>query len=244
MIKTRKNYLRTFLNIIFISSLVLTGCSEISSKFNSSDSKREINSTQQMHQIDVNNYTPRLDSTAVVEMSINDSSIIIEINGREAPITAGNYIDLVERGFYNGLVFHRVIKDPTPFVAQGGDPDGTGMGGFVDPKTKQRRYIPLEIKLENDEKPIYNQSLGIQGSASPKSVVLKHKRGSVAMARSAMPDSASSQFYVALSDLDFLNGDYAVFGTVIEGMKIVDNIKEGDRISSMHVISGLENFKK
>ena len=172
MIKTRKNYLRTFLNIIFISSLVLTGCSEISSKFNSSDSKREINSTQQMHQIDVNNYTPRLDSTAVVEMSINDSSIIIEINGREAPITAGNFIDLVERGFYNGLVFHRVIKDPTPFVAQGGDPDGTGMGGFVDPKTKQRRYIPLEIKLENDEKPIYNQSLGIQGSASPKSVCL------------------------------------------------------------------------
>lgn len=244
MRKLEKTYLRAFFNIMFVSNLILTGCSEISNDYNSLESKNEIANIQQMNQVSMDQYTPRLENTAIVQLDINGSPVVIEVNGQDAPITAGNFIDLVERGFYNGLVFHRVIKDPTPFVAQGGDPDGTGMGGFIDSKTKQRRYIPLEIKLENDEKPVYNQSLGIQGSVSPKSVVLKHKRGAIAMARSAMPNSASSQFYIALSDLDFLNGDYAVFGKVIEGMKIVDNIDEGDRINSAYVTSGLENFKK
>ncbi len=244
MRKPEKIYLKAFLNIMFTSNLILTGCSEISNDSNTLGSRDEITSTKGINQISMDRYMPRLESTAIVEIDINGSTVIIEVNGQDAPITAGNFIDLVERGFYNGLVFHRVIKDPTPFVAQGGDPDGTGMGGFIDSKTKQRRYIPLEIKLEDEEKPIYNQSLGIQGSASPKSVVLKHERGSIAMARSAMPDSASSQFYIALSDLDFLNGDYAVFGKVIQGMKIVDNLKEGDRINSIYVTSGLEKFKK
>jgi peptidyl-prolyl cis-trans isomerase B (cyclophilin B) len=199
---------------------------------------------QQVSQLNMDNYVPRLDGNAIVEMTINGSPVTIEVQGEDAPITAGNFVDLVEQGFYNGLIFHRVVTDPTPFVAQGGDPKGTGTGGYIDPKTKQERRIPLEIKLEGDEKPTYSQALGRQGSSVSQPVVLKHERGALAMARSGMPDSASSQFYFALSDLEFLNGDYAVFGKVTQGMDTVDGIKQGDRIDSAKVVSGLENLKK
>jgi peptidyl-prolyl cis-trans isomerase B (cyclophilin B) len=82
------------------------------------------------------------------------------------------------------------------------------------------------------------------GASAPPPVALNHKRGAIAMARSQMPDSASSQFYFALSDLAFLDGDYAVFGYVTNGMQAVDGIKQGDRIDSAKVVSGLENLKK
>ena len=187
---------------------------------------------------------PKLEGLAKVEMVVNGSPILIEVDGENAPITAGNFVDLVERGVYDGLSFHRVVKEPQPFVVQGGDPQGNGTGGFVDPKTSQRRSIPLEIKLEGDEQPTYSKALGQQAGMPGSSVVLEHDRGAVAMARSQMPDSASSQFYFALSDLEFLNGDYAVFGHVIEGMDVVDNIKQGDRIESAKVVEGAENLKK
>ncbi len=100
------------------------------------------------------------------------------------------------------------------------------------------RRIPLEIKLQGDEEPTYSKAkLG-------SSVALKHDRGVIAMARSAMPDSASSQFYIALEDLPSLDGDYAVFGKVIEGMDVVDGIQQGDRIESAKVVEGLENLEK
>jgi peptidyl-prolyl cis-trans isomerase B (cyclophilin B) len=178
-------------------------------------------------------------------MLINGGKILIELDGENAPITAGNFIDLVERGFYNGLSFHRVVKGPQPFVAQGGDPLGNGTGGFNDPKTGKARNIPLEIKLKDQAEPSYSQALGQQaGSSNNPPVLLHHSRGAVAMARSQSPDSASSQFYFALSDLAFLDGDYAVFGYVTQGMDVVDKIKQGDKIESVKVISGQENLKK
>lgn len=196
---------------------------------------------------------PKLQGKAVVEMKVNGGTILIELDGDNAPITAGNFVDLVERGVYNGLVFHRVISDPQPFVAQGGDPQGKdpkfpisrlGTGGFIDPATGKQRYIPLEIKLKDQAEPIYSQSLGRQGGYAEPPVVLHHSRGTIAMARSQAPDSASSQFYFSLADLAFLDGDYAVFGHVTQGMEVVDAIKQGDRIESAKVISGIENLKK
>ncbi|MCU0535211.1 MAG: peptidylprolyl isomerase [Hydrococcus sp. Prado102] len=193
----------------------------------------------------MSNYVPRLEGTATVEMTVNGSPITIEVDGKNAPITAGNFVDLVDRGVYNGLTFHRVVKDPQPFVAQGGDPKGNGTGGFIDPDTKRERNIPLEIKLKDQNEPVYSKSIGQQGGARVQpQVVLPHKRGAIAMARSGMPDSASSQFYFALSDLSFLDGDYAVFGYVTNGMNAVDQIKQGDRIDSAKVVSGVENLKK
>ncbi|MEL4896755.1 peptidylprolyl isomerase [Crocosphaera sp. Alani8] len=241
----KKSWLTTLTCVVLIFGLMITGCSNVpdNTDIASSSENTEI---QQASESSIETSVPRLEGNAVVEMTINGSPVTIEVKGEDAPITAGNFVDLVERGFYNGLSFHRVLKDPTPFVAQGGDPQGTGMGGFVDPETQQERRIPLEIKLQGEEKPTYSKALGQQGNKTAMSqpVALKHERGAVAMARSRMPDSASSQFYFALSDLEFLNGDYAVFGEVTQGMDVVDNIEQGDLIDSAKVVSGLENLKK
>ncbi len=193
---------------------------------------------------------PRLEGSATVSMTVKGQTVVMEIDGTSAPITAGNFVDLVQRGVYNGLVFHRVVREPQPFVVQGGDPQSKnpnfppeqlGTGSFVDPVTRQARYIPLEILPEGAKVPIYHQTFDTAGvTASPK---LKHRRGAVAMARSASPDSASSQFYITLADVNFLDGNYAVFGYVTEGMEIVDKIQQGDRIESMRVLKGIDNLK-
>lgn len=189
----------------------------------------------------------RLEGSAEVEMVVKGSPIKIKVYGEEAPITAGNFIDLVDKGFYDGLAFHRVVREPQPFVVQGGDPQSRdpgfpieqlGTGGYIDPVTDSERSIPLEILPDGAEVPVYSktfQSAGI--TAVP---VLNHTRGAVAMARSQLPDSASSQFYITLSDWSFLDGSYAVLGYVTEGMEVVDQIRQGDRIESIQVTKGLE----
>lgn len=193
---------------------------------------------------------PMLQGKATVEMVVNGGTIAIEVDGDNAPVTAGNFVDLVNRGVYDGVVFHRVVREPQPFVVQGGDPQSKdpnipasryGTGGFVDPDTNQPRYIPLEIKPEGASAPIYNQTFETAKIAQPP--VLSHTRGAVAMARSQFPDSASSQFYFALADLSFLDGNYAVFGYVTQGMDVVDAIQQGDLLESAKVTSGLENLK-
>lgn len=193
---------------------------------------------------------PRLNGEATVEMTVKGSTIRIRVDGANAPITAGNFVDLVNRKVYDGLLFHRVIRTPQPFVVQGGDPlskdanvpiELLGSGSFVDPKTEQPRYVPLEIKPVGAQEPVYGQTLRQAGVTQPP--ILKHTRGAVAMARSQFPDSASAQFYFALADLAPLDGDYAVFGAVTEGMDVVDQIEQGDRIESAKVTSGLDRLE-
>jgi peptidyl-prolyl cis-trans isomerase B (cyclophilin B) len=194
---------------------------------------------------------PQLTGKATVQMVVKGAAVTIEVDGTNAPITAGNFIDLVQRGVYNGLMFHRVVREPEPFVVQGGDPQSKnpnanpsqlGTGGFIDPATSQPRYIPLEITPEGAKQPVYHQTFETAGiTAKPK---LRHRRGAVAMARSAFPDSASSQFYIALGDINFLDGSYAVFGYVTQGMEVIDKIQQGDRIDSIKVTQGAENLKQ
>jgi peptidyl-prolyl cis-trans isomerase B (cyclophilin B) len=193
---------------------------------------------------------PVLNGKATVEMVVNEATIVIEVNGEDAPITAGNFVDLVNRGVYDGTAFHRVVREPEPFVVQGGDPQSTdpnvpaqmlGTGSFVDPDTNTPRYIPLEIKPAGADQPIYSKTFEeVQTSEAPQ---ITHTRGAVAMARSQAPDSASAQFYFALADLPFLDGSYAVFGYVTEGMDVVDAIQQGDRIESARVVEGLDNLQ-
>ncbi|ASC73618.1 putative GUN4 domain containing protein [Halomicronema hongdechloris C2206] len=193
---------------------------------------------------------PVLEGLATVELVVNGDTIVLEIDGDDAPVTAGNFVDLVERGVYDGTVFHRVIREPEPFVVQGGDPLSKdpsvparrfGTGNFVDPETETPRYIPLEIKPAEAERPLYGKTFEAAGiSASP---ALPHTRGAVAMARSDMPNSASAQFYIALGDLAFLDGNYAVFGYVTEGMDVVDGIQQGDTLESATVTDGLDNLQ-
>lgn len=195
------------------------------------------------------NDLPVLEGKATVVMTVKGSPITIEVDGTDAQITAGNFVDLVQRGVYDGLMFHRVVREPQPFVVQGGDPQSKdpkfpqqrlGTGGFTDSKTGNQRYIPLEIEPEGADAPIYGKTLESAGAAAPK---LKHTRGAVAMARSQQPNSASSQFYIALAELPFLDGSYAVFGYVTQGMEVVDKIQQGDRIESAKVTQGAENLK-
>jgi len=143
---------------------------------------------------------------AIIET--NKGRITIALNEDLAPITAGNFIDLVERGFYDGLTFHRYVPG---FVIQGGDPRGDGTGGFTDPQTGRERRIKLEV-----------------------TPALKHgAEGGVAMARSTQPDSASCQFYITIGPADFLDMQYAVFGRVTDGMDVVKQLRAGDKMTSV-----------
>ncbi len=141
----------------------------------------------------------------IIELE-NGKKIKLELYPDKAPITAANFLKLVEEGFYDGLIFHRVIKG---FMIQGGDPTGTGMGGAKE-----------NIKGEFLANGVAND--------------IKHVRGVISMARSKHPDSASSQFFIMHEDYPYLDGQYAAFGKVVEGMEAVDEIAEsatdqGDR---------------
>ncbi len=120
----------------------------------------------------------------------------LELYPEIAPITVQNFIDLTKKGFYNGLTFHRVIRG---FMIQGGDPEGTGMGG-----------------------PGHN----IKGEFAANGVKndLKHTRGVISMARAMNPNSAGSQFFIMHQDAPHLDGQYAAFGKVVEGIEVVDEI--------------------
>ena len=131
----------------------------------------------------------------VIEME-NGGTIEIELCPETAPISAKNFEKLVSEGFYDGLIFHRVIPG---FMIQGGDPQGTGMGGAKD-----------KIKGEFRANGIKND--------------LKHTRGVISMARSFDPNSASSQFFIMHADAPHLDGQYAAFGKVVSGMETVDEI--------------------
>jgi peptidyl-prolyl cis-trans isomerase B (cyclophilin B) len=150
-------------------------------------------------------------SDPVVVLETTKGTIKVRIYKDEVPKTAGNFLDLVKRGFYNGLTFHRYEPG---FCIQGGCPKGTGTGGFIDPETKKERRIPLEVSKE-----------------------LKHSEaGMIAMARSDNPDSASSQFYFTLDPASFLDMKYAVFGKVTEGLDIVKQLRVGDVMKDVRVL--------
>lgn len=133
----------------------------------------------------------------VVTIEMENGSVIkAELYPQVAPNTVNNFISLVKKGFYDGVIFHRVISG---FMLQGGDPDGTGMGG-----------PGYSIKGEFTQNGFKND--------------LKHEPGVLSMARTMMPNSAGSQFFIMHQDAPHLDGQYAAFGKVIEGIDVVDKI--------------------
>lgn len=132
-----------------------------------------------------------------VAITVRDyGTITVELDADAAPITVQNFLDLAGSGFYDGLTFHRIIEG---FMIQGGDPEGTGMGG-------SDKTIKGEFSANGVENP------------------LSHTRGAISMARSSAMDSASSQFFIVQKDSTFLDGQYACFGYVTDGMDVVDAI--------------------
>lgn len=189
--------------------------------------------------------TPCLSGSATVVLQTSKGEVQLQLDGAAAPLTAGNFVDLVKRGVYNGTVFHRVVREPVPFVVQGGDPASAdpkvpasqyGLGSYVDPASGEARLIPLEIKRSDDAAPRYGEPVTAPGVT--RQLALAHQRGAVAMARSGDPNSASAQFYVALQALPELDGRYAVFGRVSKGMEVIDQIRQGDKIVKATVVEG------
>lgn len=156
---------------------------------------------------------------AYVKMTIKDKGdLIIELDLKEAPKTSENFLNLVKEKFYDGIRFHRVVPD---FVIQAGDP--------------QSKTLPMG-----------HPQLGTGGSGKnikfePNN--LKHKRGAIGMARAQDPDSASSQFYICLEDLPQLDGNYVIFGRVVEGIEIIDQVRVGDTIEKAVVLEKWEPKK-
>lgn len=136
-----------------------------------------------------------------VEMESGES-FVLELYPEYAPETVANFVSLARSGFYNGVGFHRIVDG---FMAQGGDPQGTGMGGSD--KTIKGEF----------------SSNGFSHNT------LSHTRGVISMARSQNPDSASSQFFICYDDASFLDGQYAAFGKVVEGMEVVDGFLKVER---------------
>jgi len=126
-------------------------------------------------------------------------NIVFKFYPGKAPNTVNRIVELIKSGFYDGLTFHRVVPN---FVAQGGDPTGSGTGGSG-----------KKLKAEFND--------------------IQHIRGTVAMARASDPDSADSQFYIALTTLPHLDGSYTVFGQVVEGIEFLDKIQQGDKMLSV-----------
>ena len=141
------------------------------------------------------NQTDKITDLVKIEME-NGDSMVIRLYPEVAPITVANFKELVSENYYAGIIFHRVIAG---FMIQGGDPTGTGMGG-------SKKTIKGEFK-----------SNGVKND-------LSHKRGVISMARTNIPNSASSQFFICHADATFLDGNYAAFGEVVEGIETVDNI--------------------
>ena len=139
------------------------------------------------------------ESHAYVQLDVHGyGSILLELDPSAAPITVANFTKLVRSGFYDGLTFHRIISG---FMIQGGDPQGTGMGG-------SKETIKGEFSANGWDNPI------------------KHTRGVISMARSSNPDSASSQFFIVHKTSPHLDGQYAAFGWVVDGMDVVDAIAD------------------
>ncbi|WP_342045292.1 peptidylprolyl isomerase [Bacillus sp. OTU530] len=185
----RKNILYSFPILIVILALILGGCST-----NTDKKETQAQATKKI-QVEKNPVV-----TIVME---NDKQIKVELYPEVAPNTVLNFISLVQKGFYDGLTFHRVIPG---FMIQGGDPEGTGTGG-----------------------PGYT----IRGEFSSNGFKnnIKHETGVISMARSNNPDSAGSQFFIMVKNAPQLDGQYAAFGKVIEGMETVNEIVNVERDS-------------
>ena len=189
---------------------------------------------------------PQLKGRATVAVETDKGTITVVVDGYSAPVTAGNFVDLVDRGFYDGLPF---IRSEESYVLQTGDPEGKEVG-FIDPGTGKYRNVPLEVLVREDKEPVYGITLEDAGRYRDEPVLPFSAFGAVAMARAeAEPDSGSSQFFFFLFEpeltpagLNLLDGRYAVFGYMIEGKEVLDKLRQGDKIISAKVIKGKENL--
>ena len=189
---------------------------------------------------------PQLKGRAKVKLETTQGPLAIVVDGYSAPVNAGNFVDLVQRGFYDGLPFSGAGDN---FVLQTGDPIGPE-AGFIDPKTKEYRAIPLEILVKGEELPFYGETLEELGFYLPELALPFNAYGAVALAR---PDTeangGSSQFFFFKFDgeltppgFNLMDGRYSVFGYLVEGKDTLDKLTNEDKVISAKVVEGAENL--
>jgi len=184
-----------YILVSIVAAVLLTGCG--------TQAENKQNAAKKTEERD--DYSSEVTEKPIVTITMeNDEKIVLELDPATAPNTVANFISLAEQGFYDGLIFHRVIPD---FMIQGGDPEGTGGGG-----------PGYSIKGEFNANGFENN--------------MKHERGVISMARTNEPNSAGSQFFIMTKDSPHLDGEYAAFGKVIEGMETVDKIVSVKRDSA------------
>ncbi|MGC1308275.1 MAG: peptidylprolyl isomerase [Phormidesmis sp.] len=189
---------------------------------------------------------PQLKGRATVEFETTQGDITVVADGYSAPVTAGNFVDLVNKKFYDGLPF---IRAEDFYVLQTGDPDGPEEG-YIDPKTNEYRAIPMEILVKGDEAPTYGVTLEEIGRYMDEPVLPFNSYGSLALARPGNDNNGgSSQFFFFLFEAELtpagrnmLDGRYAVFGYTLEGKDVLRKLKAGDKIISAKVVEGLDNL--
>jgi peptidylprolyl isomerase len=190
---------------------------------------------------------PRLLGRATVAFNTTQGELKAVIDGFSAPLTGGAFVDLVQRGFYDGLPFTRAEDF---YVLQTGDPKGDA-SGYVDPGTKQERHVPLEIMVPGDDSPIYNMTFEDLGLFKTTPTLPFATLGTLGWAHSDEAlDDGSSQFFFFLYEaeltpagLNLVDGRYAAFGYVVDGSEALKEMGVDDRIISATVVDGADNLK-
>ena len=191
---------------------------------------------------------PRLLGRATVLLRTTKGDLTAVVDGYNAPLTAGAFVDLVQRGFYENLPF---VRAEDFYVLQTGDPKGDA-DGFIDPKTKAERRVPLEIRVPGKEGPIYNQTFEELGLFKAEPVLPFNAKGTLGWAHSDESlDDGSSQFFLFLSEpeltpagLNLIDGRYAAFGYVVEGLDVLNELTAEDGIVAVKVLEGAENLRE
>lgn len=191
---------------------------------------------------------PQLKGRATVQFTTTKGDVTVIADGYSAPVTAGNFIDLVDKGFYNDMPF---IRAEDFYVLQTGDPKGPEEG-YIDPKTKEYRAIPMEILVKDDDAPTYGVTLEEIGRYMDEPVLPFNSYGSLALARPGNDNNGgSSQFFFFLFEAELtpagrnmLDGRYAVFGYTVDGKEVLRNLSAEDEIVSAKVIDGMENLQR
>ena len=193
-------------------------------------------------------YLPQLLGRATVDIKTNKGDLEVVVDGYSAPINGGNFVDLVNRGFYDGLDFNRAEDF---YILQAGDPPGEA-DGFIDPKTNEYRAIPIEVLVKGDDLPVYGETLEELGRYLDEPAIPFNSYGAMALARPANdPNGGSSQFFFFKFDTEItppgynlMDGRYSVFGYLTEGKEVLEELTAGDEIISAKVVDGIENLKE
>jgi peptidylprolyl isomerase len=191
-------------------------------------------------------HLPQLKGRAIAEVVTAKGTFRITLDGYSAPLNAGQFADLVQQGFYDGMIFSRADES---YYLQTGDPEGE-VDGYIDPATGKLRTVPMEIRIPQQTQPIYGHTLEEVGLTYTLPVLPFSAYGTVAMAHPENDiNGGSSQFFIYLFEseltpagLNLMDGNYSVFGYVTEGQDVLYKLRLGDRIESIKLVSGAENL--